>query len=153
SGVNRAQQSLAVIDLNARPAPVVIQNVYFPAPQSLNIGLAFAPQPDDRGNYAFYASGGVENKVWVFQFHPGDRSPVSPGSPGPNTRVEAPSIDLSSLAAAPPSERINSNQPMLYAAGLALSPDAGTLFVANNEGDNLAIIGNLNGANLNGGAA
>src|SRR5215212_10026866 len=41
---NRGQQSLSVIDLNARPAAVV-QNVYFPSPQSVNVGVVFAPQP------------------------------------------------------------------------------------------------------------
>src|SRR5262249_29652391 len=34
---NRGQQSLSVIDLNLRPAAVV-QNVYFPSPQSVNGG-------------------------------------------------------------------------------------------------------------------
>src|SRR5215216_1381314 len=48
---NRAQQSVAVLDLNARPAPQVIQNIYFPSPQSANIGLAFAPRPDANGSY------------------------------------------------------------------------------------------------------
>jgi hypothetical protein len=38
---NDAQQSIAVIDLNASPEPVVVQNVYFPKPQSANVGLAF----------------------------------------------------------------------------------------------------------------
>ena len=40
---NKAQQSIAVIDLNASPEPRVIQNVYFPTPQSANVGLAFTP--------------------------------------------------------------------------------------------------------------
>ena len=34
SATNKGQQSLSVIDLNARPAPAVIQNVYFPTPQA-----------------------------------------------------------------------------------------------------------------------
>src|SRR5215472_6250622 len=42
---NHAQQSIAVIDLNATPEPVVIQNVYFPSPQSANVGIGFAPAP------------------------------------------------------------------------------------------------------------
>src|SRR5258707_14961533 len=40
---NQAQQSIAVIDLNATPESVVIQNIYFPTPQSVNVGLAFSP--------------------------------------------------------------------------------------------------------------
>src|SRR5689334_7989206 len=37
---NKGQQSLSVIDLNASPAPAVVQNVYFPSPQSVNFGVA-----------------------------------------------------------------------------------------------------------------
>jgi len=62
STTNRAQQSLAVIDLNARPAPVVIQHVYFPTPQSVNIGAVFGPAEPD-GTFVLYASGGFENKL------------------------------------------------------------------------------------------
>src|SRR5215467_10694822 len=43
---NLGQQSLAVIDLNATPAPLVIQNVYFPKPQSVNVGAVFSPLAD-----------------------------------------------------------------------------------------------------------
>src|SRR6059058_6035506 len=64
---NDAQQSIAVIDLNASPEPVVIQNVYFPSPQSANVGLAFSPARTD-GSYEMYVSGGFENKVWIFRF-------------------------------------------------------------------------------------
>src|SRR5207247_153998 len=39
---NEAQQSIAVIDLSASPEPVVIQNVYFPTPQSANVGMPFS---------------------------------------------------------------------------------------------------------------
>jgi YVTN family beta-propeller protein len=145
AATNRAQQSLAVIDLNARPAPQVIQSVYFPSPQSANVGLVFAPRPDASGSYTLYVSGGVENKIWVFSFRPGASSPVTPGSPGPNTRVEAPFIDVSGFATAAPSPRINSNYAAVYPAGLAISPDGDTLYVANNLGDSLGIIGNLRG--------
>src|SRR5215475_7829556 len=44
SETNRGQQSLAVIDLNAKPSPAVIQSVYFPTPQSANVGVAIAPK-------------------------------------------------------------------------------------------------------------
>lgn len=145
AATNRAQQSLAVIDLNARPAPQVVQNVYFPSPQSANIGLVFAPRPDASGSYSLYASGGVENKVWIFRFRPGAIPPVMPGSPGPNTRVEAPFIDVSGFATAAPSPRFNSNYAAVYPAGLAISPDGDTLYVANNLGDSLGIIANLRG--------
>jgi len=145
AATNRGQQSLAVIDLNARSAPQVIQNIYFPSPQSANIGLAFAPNLDANGNYTLYVSGGVENKIWVFRFRVGAIAPVTPISPGPATRVEAPFIDLNGFATAAPTPRVNSNYAPVYPAGLAISPDGDTLYVANNLGDSLGIIGNLRG--------
>jgi YVTN family beta-propeller protein len=145
ASTNRGQQSFAVIDLNRKPAPAVIQNVYFPSPQSVNIGLVFAPQPDASGSFALYASGGVENKIWIFRFRPGANFPVTPASPGPNTRVEAPFIDLEALSATAPTPRINGNYSPVYPAGLAISPDGNTLFIANNMGDSLGIISDLQG--------
>ena len=73
---NRGQQSLAVIDLNTRPSPIVIQNVYFPTPQSANVGVAIKPQTEQDGSHLFYVSGGVENKIWVFRFTPGAGAPI-----------------------------------------------------------------------------
>ena len=35
---NRGQQLLQVIDLMAQPAPIVVQSVYFPSPESVNVG-------------------------------------------------------------------------------------------------------------------
>src|SRR4029450_501322 len=78
---NRAEQSLSVIDLNASPAPIVIQNVYFPTPQSVNVGVVFSPLPDDDGSYPMYVSGGFENKIWIFRFQPGNKTPVTPIAP------------------------------------------------------------------------
>src|ERR1051325_4075531 len=86
---NREQQSIALIDLNAKPAAVV-QNVYFPSPQSVNVGVVFSPVAEEDGSHALYVSGGFENKIWIFRFHPGDERPITPASPGPNTTVEAP---------------------------------------------------------------
>ena len=63
SSTRAASQSLAVIDLNAQPAPKVIQNVYFPAPQSANVGAVFSPRPEPDGSYLLYVSGGYENKI------------------------------------------------------------------------------------------
>lgn len=146
AATNRAQQSLAVIDLNARPAPAVIQNLYFPSPQSINVGLCFAPQPEADNTYKLYASGGFENRIWIFRFRPGASIPVTPPSPGPNTTVEAPFIDVSGFATTARSPRYNNNRPPVYPTGLAISSDGETLFVANNLGDSLGIITGLRGA-------
>ncbi len=144
AATNRAQQSLTVIDLAADP-PVAVQNVYFPAPQSANVGAVFAPRADADGAWPFYVSGGFENTVWVFAFRPGEDEPLSPPSPGPATRVKAPGIDLAAMAAVPASKAINGGRPSVYPAGLALSPDGGTLFTANNLGDSLGIVSDLGG--------
>lgn len=143
SATNKGQQSLAVIDLNARPAPVVIQNVYFPTPQSVNVGLVFSPRAEQDGTFALYASGGFENKIWVFRFRPGVAAPITPASHGPNTLVEAPFIDVTGLATSANSPRYNGDRAPVYPAGLAVSPDGDTLYVANNLGDSLGIISNV----------
>jgi YVTN family beta-propeller protein len=142
---NKGQQSLSVIDLNASPAPAVVQNIYFPSPQSVNFGLAFATKPNDEDSYPLYVSGGFENKIWIFQFTPKHVTPITPVSPGPATTVDAPFIDVSGFAEAANSPRYNSNRSPVYPTGIALSPDANSLFVANNLADNLGIISDLRG--------
>jgi YVTN family beta-propeller protein len=143
AATNRAQQSLAVIDLNAKPAPAVIQNVYFPVPQSVNVGVVFAPQADADGSYALYVAGGFENKVWIFKFKPNTKMPIFPLSPGPDTQVTAPFIDLTSLATEQATPRYNDEVAPVYPTGLAISPDGNTLYVANNLADSLGIVSNL----------
>jgi YVTN family beta-propeller protein len=143
---NRAQQSLSVIDLNAKPSPAVVQNVYFPAPQSVNVGAAFSPSPDADGSFTLYASGGFENKVWMFRLRPGASVPLTPTSPGPDTKVEAPFVDVSGFAESAPSPRFNDNHAPAYPTGIAVSDDGNTLFVANNLGDSLGIVRDIGGA-------
>ena len=143
---NRNQQSLSVIDLNARPAPAVIQNVYFPSPQSVNVGLVFSPIAEADGSYPLFAAGGFENKIWIFRFQPGIQTPITPTSAGPETIVIAPYIDVSGFATAAPSPRYNRDHAPVYPTGLSISPDGNTLFVANNLGDSLGIISDLRGA-------
>jgi YVTN family beta-propeller protein len=144
STANRGQQSLAVIDLNAKPA-AVIQNVYFPSPQSVNVGVVFAPKAEPDGSHLLYVAGGFENKIWIFRYQPASQTPIMPVSPGPNTTVDAPFIDVSGFANAANSPRYNSDRAPVYPTGLAISPNGETLFVANNLGDSLGIIEDLNG--------
>jgi YVTN family beta-propeller protein len=141
---NRGQQSLAVIDLNAKPAAVV-QNVYFPSPQSVNVGVVFDPLPRE-GSYLLYVSGGFENKIWIFRYDPKNQTPITPASPGPNTTVEAAFIDVTGFTTAANSPRYNSDRAPVYPSGLAISPDGNTLFVANNLGDSLGIVHDLRGS-------
>ena len=74
---SKPQQSLSVIDL-AAAEPKIIQNVYFPAPQSANFGLVFDPKLQSDGKYRMYVSGGFENKIWIIGFDPKATQPVSP---------------------------------------------------------------------------
>ncbi len=146
NAATKAQQSLALIDLNARPAPAVVQNIYFPAPQSVNVGVVFAPRPDADGQFAMYVSGGVENKIWQFRFRPDGRPPVTPTSIGPDTKVEAPALDVNGFSDVKATPRYNSNNVPIYPGGLAVSADGGTLYVANRLGDSLGIVHDLPGA-------
>ncbi len=144
STANRGQQSLAVIDLNAKPA-AVIQNVYFPSPQSVNVGVVFSPKAQPDGSHLLYVSGGFENKIWIFRYQPANHPPITPASAGPNTTVDAPFIDVSGFAAWANSPRYNSDRPPVYPTGIAISPDGETLFVANNLADSLGIVEDLHG--------
>jgi YVTN family beta-propeller protein len=141
---NKGQQSLSIIDLSLRP-PAVVQNVYFPTPQSANVGAAFSPRPGGDGMYALYVSGGFENKVWSFRFRPNDATPVTPASPGPDTKVTADAIDLSGIAKSEFTERDNGGQAPVYPTGLAVSDDGRRLFVANNLDDSLAVVSDPGG--------
>jgi YVTN family beta-propeller protein len=141
---NRGQQSLAVIDLNANPA-AVIQNVYFPSPQSVNVGVVFSPRAEADGSHLLYVSGGFENKIWIFRFHASHRQPISPGSPGPETRILAPFIDVTGFASTAHSERYNNDHAPVYPTGLSISADGNVLFVANNLGDSMGMIADLRG--------
>jgi len=142
---NKAQQSIAVIDLNASPEPAVIQNVYFPTPQSANVGLAFAPAASADGSFALYVSGGFENKVWIFRFDATASAPIQPASPGPNTKVTAPFFQVNNPGEVSPKD-YNSGKAALYPTGLAVARDGATLVTANNLGDSITVVRELNGA-------
>ena len=142
---NKAQQSIAVIDLNASPEPAVIQNVYFPTPQSANVGLAFAQAASADGIFAMYVSGGFENKVWIFHFDPKAAAPIQPASPSPSTKVTAPFFQVSNPGEVSPKD-YNGGKAALYPTGLAVTRDDATLVTANNLGDNITIVRGLNGA-------
>lgn len=145
ASTNGAQQSLSVIDLNASPAPQVIQDVYFPSPQSAMVGAVFAPAISGDGAYTLYVSGGNENKIWRFRFTPGAPRPISPPSNGPDTKVTASSISVAGFASQAATPRFNNNLEPVYPLGIALSEDANTLFTANDLGDSLGIIRDLRG--------
>ena len=134
---SRGQQSLAVIDLMAKDGAAVVQNVYFPSPQSAQVGAVFGEVGKDE-TAPLFVSGGFENKVWQFRFTPGAEQPISPGSPGPDTKVDAPFIDVSSLADAEPTRRYNGGRAAVYPLGLAWL--GSTLFTANDLDDSLGII-------------
>jgi YVTN family beta-propeller protein len=142
---SKAQQSLSVIDLNAKPEPQVIQNVYFPSPNSANFGVVFNPQPVSENNYQMFVAGGFENRIWQFQFNPNDKQPISPGN-APDKPLTAPSIDVAAFAENAPSPFYNRNTAAVYPTGLALGPDGDSLYIANNLGDTLGIVSDLRDA-------
>jgi YVTN family beta-propeller protein len=143
AATNQAQQSLSVIDLDAPSAPQVIQNVYFPSPQSAMAGAVFAPTLSGDGVYTLYVSGGNENKIWRFSFTPNQPRPISPSSNGLDTKVTAPFISVAGFSTQAPTPRYNANLEPVYPLGLALSEDGDTLFTANDLGDSLGVIRDL----------
>ena len=136
---NEGQQLLQVIDLAAQPSPAVVQSVYFPTPQSVNVGVAFGRKADASGAWPLYASGGVQDRVWLFTFTPGASAPLSPAN-DPATPVKAPFIALSSVAPGPQAKVDRERPGLLYPAGLAVSRSARQLFVVNNLADSLAVV-------------
>ncbi len=144
AATNSGQQSLQVIDLGLEP-PQVVQNVYFPAPQSASVGAVFDHRAASDGSYPLYVSGGVENHVWVLTFDPAAAQPIREVSPGPDTQVVAASISVEGFARQAPSPRYNNDRAPVYPLGVALSSDGETLYAANNLADNLGIVRDLRG--------
>ncbi|MBC7797217.1 MAG: hypothetical protein H7Z37_10125 [Pyrinomonadaceae bacterium] len=142
---SRPQQSLSIIDLNAQPEPQVVQNVYFPSPNSANFGLTFDPNVDADGAYRFFVAGGFENKIWLFKFNPKEKQPVSPAN-APDAPLTAPSIDVSAFTENAPNPDYNRNTAPVYPMGIALSPDGNNIYAANNLGDTLGIVSDLRDA-------
>jgi len=138
---SKAQQTLSVIDL-AAAEPSVVQTIYFPAPQSANVGLVFDPVLQHDGRYRFYVAGGYENKIWMMGLDPKAAKPVSPAN-NPDEKVSAPFIDVAGFAENAPSPHYNDNVAAVYPTGLDLSPDGETIYAANNLGDTLGIIRDL----------
>src|SRR5467141_2471519 len=128
--------------VGAMPDPLVIQNIYFPTPQSANVGVAFSPAAGADGNFEMYVSGGFENKVWIFRFNPKAAAPVQPESGGPDTKVQASSFEISKPGEVSRPD-YNKGKAALYPTGLALTPDGNTLVTANNLGDNVTIVRRL----------
>lgn len=145
AATNPEQQSLSVLDLNAQPAAAVIQDVYFPGPQSAQVGAAFSSHPDSSGAYTLYVSGGFENKIWIFSFLPNSPKPISPPSDGPATKITASSISVTDFSTVPPTPRYNDDKIPVYPLGIALSADDDSLFTANDLDDSLGIINHLHG--------
>jgi YVTN family beta-propeller protein len=143
---NHGQQQLQVIDLTAQPAPMVVQTVYFPTPDSVNVGLVFATRASADGTWPLYASGGFGNRIWKLTFTAGAAQPISPGHDADTGPLKAPFIDLKSAVAPPPTPAYNSGQAPIYPTGLAINASGRQLYVANNLGDTLGIVDIATGA-------
>ena len=105
AGTSRGQQSIAVIDLNTGPEPKVVQNIYFPTPQSVNFGARFDEKADTDGSFRLFVSGGFENKIWLFKFFPNADVPivVTIDEKDKDKKITNLSIDVSAFATNAPS--------------------------------------------------
>jgi len=123
----------------------VIQNLYFPSPQSANVGLAFSPAAGADGNFEMYVSGGFENKVWVFVLIRRRRRRFSRDRLG---GFESRSALFRNQAKRGEASRAdyNKGKAALYPTGLAVTADGNTLVTANNLGDSVTIVRGLRGA-------
>jgi DNA-binding beta-propeller fold protein YncE len=109
------QQGLQVIDLAAHR---VTQTVEQPA---AFLGLAFSPD-----GHTLYASGGSDDAIFRYRFEGGTLTLLD------RIGLAEPLAGNAEKAKAKPSTR--------FPAGLALSPDGATLYVAENLGDALAVV-------------
>src|ERR1035437_2554087 len=139
---SKPQQTVSVIDLNIVPDPQVVQTLYFPGPQSANVGLVFDPKLGLDGKYRLYLSGGYENKIWILAFDPAAKLPLAPKNK-PDDKFDAPFLDVSGFAENAPSPNYNGNVAAIYPTGIALSPDGETIYSSNNLGDTLGVISDL----------
>jgi hypothetical protein len=136
---SKAQQTLSVNDTEAKPKPLVVQNLYFPSPNSANFGVTFSTEKDADGSFQMFVAGGFENRIWLFKFNPNEKEPISPGNK-PDANLEAGFIDVNAFSDFAPSPYYNRNQAPVYPTGITISRDNTTLYVANNLGDNLGIL-------------
>src|SRR5215203_5375447 len=95
---NEGQQLLQVVDLAARPVPAVVQDVYFPAPQSASVGAVFGRKPNRSGGWPLYVSGGFENRIWRLTFTPGATRPITPPHGLDDGPLKADAIELAGMA-------------------------------------------------------
>jgi YVTN family beta-propeller protein len=138
----RGNQSLSIIDLNKSPDPQVIQTVYFPAPQSANVGIAFDNNVQPDGTYRFFVSGGYENRVWILSYDARAVQPIAPRN-DPDKTINAPFIDITASAENAPSPDYNGNVAAVWPIGIGLSPNGETLYTANNLADSLTVVSDL----------
>lgn len=139
---SKPQQTLSVIDLNKKPEPEVIQNVYFPSPQSANFGLVFDKKANPEGKTNLYLAGGFENRIWILSFDPEAEKPLAPAN-ARDEKFDAPFINVTAFAENAPSPNYNGETAAVYPTGIDLSPDGHDLYVANNLGDTLGVINDL----------
>ena len=137
---NEGQQLLQVLDLNATPAPLCIQEVYFPSPQSVTVGAVFGMKPNGSGAWPLYVSGGFENRIWRLGFTPGAPLPIAPAHGIDDGPLTANAIPLARMAPDSADPTYNDGGEPLYPTGLGISSDGHELYVANNLGDSLGIV-------------
>ena len=83
---NEGQQLLQVVDLAATPVPAVVQDVYFPSPQSASVGAVFGRKPNRSGAWPLVRVGRVRKPHLASDLHTG-RTPPDHARPWPRRRT------------------------------------------------------------------
>lgn len=112
SNNGQSTQSLMVVD---RQSGEVVQTIEYQKPEALYIGVVFSPD----GKKA-YASAGNNNKIRVYDVDGQHLTETQP--------IQIPAVDG------------NGNKLNLFPAGLSISPDGQSLYVANNLNDSMSVI-------------
>jgi len=122
------------------PEPLVIQNIYFPTPQSANVGVLFHPlRSAMNGIYELYVSGGFENKVWIFRSIRRHRTGIR-NLLGQLRKCKRPPLKSAKRRSFASGLQQGKRHSIRRAGG---NSDGAALVTANNLGDNVTIVRGL----------
>ena len=97
--------------------PVVVQDVYFPSPQSATVGAVFGRKPNRSGAWPLYVSGGFENRIWRLKFTPGAPAADHARARTRGRPAEGDTIELAGMAPGSADATYNGGREPLYPDG------------------------------------